>query len=179
MVCIIPPSLFFSFSHFSVFVFVLLTSSYSCITTRYNLYIGKVCGKRWSYFWGVIAPWLVAFCFSQSTYFAQLINWASLIVNGVVNFLVPMIIYLRAVSVTPTATAEGDYKANNEYSTKHGDNAYVGDPIPLSTVEPWPVFMRRNARGWTMAFFVITTILVVTQIVYAVYLISTGSSPFG
>jgi len=144
--------------------------TYSCITTRYNLYIGQVCGKKWSYFWGVIAPWLVAFCFSQSTYFAQLINWASLIVNGVVNFLVPMIIYYRAVSLPPQEV---------EHTKEYPKSEYAGLSFPTSTVDPWPVFMRKNAKVWTIVFFVVTTILVVTQIVYAVYLISKGKSAFG
>jgi len=156
-----------------------------CITTRYNLYIGNVCGKKWSYFWGVIAPWLVAFCFSQSTYFAQLINWASLIVNGVVNFLVPMLIYLKAVSLSP---AEVEYTNNDKSEYHNSKNEYnskkeypgLGNLLATaSTVEPWPTFMRKNATVWTLLFFVITAVLVVAQIIYAVYLISTGRSPFG
>jgi hypothetical protein len=35
------------------------------VTTRYNLYVGKICSNRWSYFWGVYAPWLVSFVFFQ------------------------------------------------------------------------------------------------------------------
>lgn len=145
-----------------------------CITTRYNLYIGKVCGKKMSYFWGVIAPWLVAFIFSQATYFAGFINWSSLIVNGVVNFLVPLLLYLKAISVQPVAL-NGIEKGDHEYST-----AYIGGLTGApSTVEPWPRFMRQNANYWTMVFFVITAILVVTQVVYAVYLIAHGKSAFG
>jgi hypothetical protein len=31
---------------------------------RYNLLSGKVCGPFWSFFWGVVAPWIVtAFCY--------------------------------------------------------------------------------------------------------------------
>jgi hypothetical protein len=35
------------------------------ITTRYNLFVGGVCGRRWSYFWGVFAPWIAGFAFCQ------------------------------------------------------------------------------------------------------------------
>lgn len=35
------------------------------ITTRYNLYIGRVCGKKQSYFWGVFAPWIIGCLFCQ------------------------------------------------------------------------------------------------------------------
>jgi hypothetical protein len=37
------------------------------ITTRYNLYVGKLCGVKASYFWGVWAPWIVGFVFCQVT----------------------------------------------------------------------------------------------------------------
>jgi len=34
------------------------------IMVRYNLLSGKVCGRFWSFFWGVVAPWIVTmFCY--------------------------------------------------------------------------------------------------------------------
>jgi len=136
-----------------------------CITTRYNLYIGKVCGKKMSYFWGVVAPWMVAFCFSQSTYFAGFINWSSLCVNGIVNFLVPLLLYYKAVSVQPMAF--NGIKEDHDYNTPY----IAGLALSPPTVDPWPKFMRRNANLWTILFFIVTTVLVVTQIVYALYVI--------
>lgn len=120
-----------------------------------------------SYFWGVIAPWLVSFLFLQGTYFAALINWSSLVVNGVVNFLIPLILYYKAISVT-------------KFKVGEKGTEYISDmTFSSSTVEPWPHFMRRNAKVWTTVFFIITAILVVAQIIYALILISHHKSPFG
>jgi len=49
-----------------------------CISTRYNLYVGEVCGRKMSFFFGVIAPWLVGFIFCQGPRFADFLNWTAL-----------------------------------------------------------------------------------------------------
>ena len=33
----------------------------------------------------------------QGAVFAQLLNWSSLIINGIVNFIIPPILYLKAI----------------------------------------------------------------------------------
>lgn len=130
------------------------------------MYIGKVCGKKMSYFLGVIAPWLVSFVFLQGTYFSALINWSSLVVNGVVNFLIPLILYYKAITVT-------GYRVDDK-----GTEYISGLSFEPSTVEPYPAIMRKNAKLWTIIFFIVTTILVVAQIIYALILIAHGKQPF-
>eukprot|EP00163_Fabomonas_tropica_P030128 TRINITY_DN66_c1_g1_i1.p1 TRINITY_DN66_c1_g1~~TRINITY_DN66_c1_g1_i1.p1 ORF type:complete len:172 (+),score=31.52 TRINITY_DN66_c1_g1_i1:37-516(+) len=66
------------------------------ITTRYNLYVGKVVGRKMSYFWGVFAPWTIGWVFSQGAAFANLLNWSSLLVSSTVNFIVPLALLWRA-----------------------------------------------------------------------------------
>lgn len=138
-----------------------------------------------SYFWGVVAPWMVAFCFSQGTYFAGFINWSSLIVNGVVNFLIPLLLYLKAVSVQPRVltglTDEPIIGINSQPQHEHEYSTHYMASLTMapSTVQPWPPILQRNARLWTIIFFAITAILVVAQIAYALYLISIGKSAFG
>jgi hypothetical protein len=69
------------------------------VTCRYNLFVGGVCSKRWSYFWGCVAPWIVGFVFCQGEIFANLLNWTSLVFNGFVNFVVPFLLYLAALKL--------------------------------------------------------------------------------
>jgi len=138
-----------------------------CITTRYNLYIGKVCGKRMSYFWGVIAPWMIAYCFAQGALFANFINWSSLVVNGIVNFMFPLAMYLKA-------TKPGWWLNDNQpinYGSTDSDSLNDGsvDLLLPSTVNPWPAFMKKNAKVWTIIFFIITAVMVVFQVMLDLY----------
>lgn len=52
------------------------------ISIRYNLYVGKVCGKKMSYVFGIIIPWIIGFIFTGSSAFASLLNWSALIFTG-------------------------------------------------------------------------------------------------
>lgn len=133
-----------------------------CITTRYNLYIGKVCGRRMSYFWGVIAPWLVAYCFAQGAFFANFINWSSLVVNGIVNFMFPLALYYKAVSKKPLALH--GFKEDPARSAE-----YVYSPEIPSVVNPWPGWMRKNAKMWTIVLFCMTVFLVLFQVILDLY----------
>jgi hypothetical protein len=47
-------------------------------------------------FVGVIAPWLVGFIFTQGPIFADLLNWTALLFSGLVNFILPFLLYLKA-----------------------------------------------------------------------------------
>lgn len=75
------------------------------VTTRYNLFVGGVCGKKQSYFWGCIAPWIVGFFFCQGPLFANLLNWTSLVFNGLVNFLVPFAMYCSSLKMVQAGGA--------------------------------------------------------------------------
>lgn len=83
------------------------------VTTRYNLFVGEVCGKKMSYFWGAVAPWLVGFLFSSGQIFAQLLTWTSLICNGFVNFVIPFLMYYTAC----TRVAKGIQHPHGDHHT--------------------------------------------------------------
>jgi hypothetical protein len=108
------------------------------ITTRYNLYVGRICGRKQSYFWGVVAPWIVGIIFCQGTMFANLLNWTSLIFNGVVNFIVPMIVYVTALR-------------------RKGEG--------FTVVHPLPTFLQRYARKFAIGLAAVTTIAILAQII--------------
>jgi amino acid permease len=54
------------------------------------------CSDEWATFWAVIFPWLFSFFFYSGQDFADFINWTSLTVNGVICFVVPFLVYLKA-----------------------------------------------------------------------------------
>jgi len=85
-----------------------------CISCRYNLYVGEVFGKKMSFFFGVIFPWLISFIFAQGTRFANFISWASLIFSGIINFILPFIIYLKSLELDRN-------EIHNEYLFKENE----------------------------------------------------------
>lgn len=66
------------------------------IVIRYNLIANKICRKAFANFWGVIFPWLLSLLFYGGSGLLVLINWASLLVNGVVNFILPLVLFIIA-----------------------------------------------------------------------------------
>jgi len=66
------------------------------IIVRYNLLENKICGKPMANFIGVILPWLVTIPFYTGKGLSNVINWSSLIAGGIINFIIPFWIYVRA-----------------------------------------------------------------------------------
>eukprot|EP01132_Coremiostelium_polycephalum_P008595 gene8595-10577_t len=129
------------------------------ITTRYNLYVGYICGRKSSYFWGVIAPWLIAFIFCQRQIFAELLNWSSLIFNSVVNFMIPFALYLRATSP--------------KYN--HG---HIGVPTE-SPIQPYPKRFEKYGRRITWITLGVTIVICIAQVIYDIYLAAIGQDILG
>ena len=50
-------------------------------------------------FWAVIAPWLVAHVVYNGSGFAHFVNWTSLVVSGAVCFVIPFLVYVKAVNL--------------------------------------------------------------------------------
>jgi len=87
-------------SKISVFLFpisVVATSIpiYSIIV-RYNLLENKICNKHVANFIAVILPWLVTIPFYTGSGLIDVINWSSLVSNGIINFIIPFWLYIEA-----------------------------------------------------------------------------------
>jgi hypothetical protein len=75
-------------------VFLTSVPVYSIIV-KYNLIENKICGKVMAFFISVIVPWLIAVPFYTGSGLIQVINWASLFLQSSINFLLPIIIYIK------------------------------------------------------------------------------------
>lgn len=73
------------------------------VVIRYNLYVGGICGRHWSAFWGVVFPWLVSFLFYQGSGLLNFVNLSALYVSGIINFIVPFVLYIKARHVAKAA----------------------------------------------------------------------------
>jgi len=153
-----------------------------CISTRYNLYMGEVCGKKASFFWGVIAPWLVGFIFCQGSRFADFLNWTALIFSSVVNFILPLVLYLFALRHKEKVLKESLQKAYIPSSINEAEESMFGsegkkyesvsllgkipvtDIIGLKTDKAFPKRMRSRTKLWVAFLLAIMTFLIVAQI---------------
>eukprot|EP00466_Bigelowiella_natans_P004758 jgi/Bigna1/88048/estExt_fgenesh1_pg.C_270144 len=121
------------------------SESKSSICSIKNLARRATCGSEWATFWGVIFPWLISFLFYEAKGFANLINWTSLTINGTICFLVPALIYLKAISVEQTLMTvvdEGDGVQNFTTGGRRGRSmkSFRGS----AHISPSYPFSRRN-----------------------------------
>jgi hypothetical protein len=71
------------------------------IMIKYNLLTGRIANPFWANFFGVVLPWIVtAFCYEQQL-LSTLCNWVAILVQGYINFLVPILVYRRALIEFP------------------------------------------------------------------------------
>jgi amino acid permease len=117
------------------------------ICVRYNLYVGKLCGRKTSIFLGVIAPWLVGFLFCRGQAFAQFLNWTSLFLNGIENFIIPILCY---------------YKAQSNYVM---ENKRPGSYVNALLV-PW---LLRSWKSFTLTLLILTIGLMTLQALMSLY----------
>jgi len=66
------------------------------IIIRYNLLENQICGKFWANIWAVIFPWVVAVPFYTGSGLATIISWASLFVNGFINYIIPLLLFIMS-----------------------------------------------------------------------------------
>jgi hypothetical protein len=65
------------------------------VVIKYNLIENAICNKYWANFWGVVLPWIIAAPFYSGAGLNLVILWSSLLVNGVVNYVIPIAFFLR------------------------------------------------------------------------------------
>ncbi|PRP85167.1 hypothetical protein PROFUN_07114 [Planoprotostelium fungivorum] len=64
------------------------------IIMKYNLVENNICRKSVGTFWAVIFPWVISVLLYPGQGALDVINWTSLCVNGITNFVIPMLLYI-------------------------------------------------------------------------------------
>eukprot|EP01127_Copromyxa_protea_P014462 TRINITY_DN4031_c0_g1_i1.p1 TRINITY_DN4031_c0_g1~~TRINITY_DN4031_c0_g1_i1.p1 ORF type:complete len:537 (+),score=66.73 TRINITY_DN4031_c0_g1_i1:170-1612(+) len=75
------------------------------ILTRYNLVTSNLTGNFVANLFGTVLPWSLSMFFYHGTGFSHVVNWSALIFQGFVNFVLPCIIYYKAMLMYPTPQA--------------------------------------------------------------------------
>merc|ERR1719471_801436 len=68
------------------------------VVMKYNLVSGGILSPRKAFFFAVIFPWIVtAFCYEAQA-LASMCAWAGLLVQGYINFAVPVYLYIKSLN---------------------------------------------------------------------------------
>jgi hypothetical protein len=143
-----------------------------CIMMRYNLIAARLCSPRWAVFYGVFAPWMVAWTMYCGTGAQEVIAWMGTTVNGVVNFIFPLVLALRASGVVFNSICSGALPNMHDIvlqcmQTTHTDAtdalAFGTNRVHLvsSTVLPLPASLFKYQRRIIFGLLVVTILLVV------------------
>lgn len=63
-----------------------------CVIIKNTLYSTKACSAHTSFFWGAVFPYLAAWTLYQGDALMKVLNWAGLVINGSVAFILPLIL---------------------------------------------------------------------------------------
>jgi len=66
------------------------------IVIKYNLLDNDICSKKVANFWAVVFPWIISVLFYTGAGLIEIINWTSLFVNGFINFVIPLLMFIIA-----------------------------------------------------------------------------------
>jgi len=142
--------------------------------------MGEVCGKRASFFWGVIAPWLIGFIFCQGPRFAEFLNWTALIFSSIVNFILPLVLYLFALRHKQKVLIESfeNTRRNREginrtdefdYAKAYESESLLGnipteELIGIKTDKAFPKRMRKRSKLWVIIMLTVMSLMIIGQI---------------
>ena len=70
-----------------------------CIIMKNTLYASKAASKSTAFFWGALFPYLISWTLYQGESLLDLLNYAGLVINGLVAFILPLFLTLHATHV--------------------------------------------------------------------------------
>lgn len=147
------------------------------IIVRYNLMENHICNKTWANVWGVLLPWVVSIPAYTGTGLLQVINWTSLLVNGFINFVIPLLIYIFAVlqAKQRSASQAGDMESLLEKlptaaETRHSTNSETYSKQAFSALPAWVSRPASKHLSWAMVVFfsIVTVVAIVLSLIQQV-----------
>jgi len=134
------------------------------IIIRYNLLENKICNKFWANFWAVIFPWLISVVFYTGNGLLNVVNWTSLVVNGIINFVIPMVLYLVAMrwaekAQTAYDSPVMDIQQNNIPKSELGENFSALPTYSFVKYFPITLFLIISISILTLAAIILNIIV--------------------
>jgi len=152
---------------FSIAVIGLSIPVYS-VMVKYNLYVSRVFSGRWSAFWGVVFPWIVSFPLYQGSGFLEFLTWSSLIVNGALNFLLPIVVYITAMRRKHHLDARMNLTTKLLTSVSGEENPAESEPLAKSQRTGIFTFYSRQYAAAIVCGFVVVILLVLAFVLQVI-----------
>ncbi|PRP75746.1 hypothetical protein PROFUN_09170 [Planoprotostelium fungivorum] len=153
-------------------VAVLTTLAVYSIIMKYNLVENGICNRNWATFWAVVFPWVISILLYPGSGFLDVINWTSLCINGVVNFVIPLCLYIasrRSKFTRQTHTIHTEEGMTHDESHEKSCEFVTHVQVTSETEEEQPPFdvfpPNRYVKGTHLAM---VTIIIVTLVSIAV-----------
>ena len=118
----------------------------SCIIIRYNLLSNQIVSRRTANVLAIGLPWLCCVPFYGGKGFSQFIVWSGVVINGTVNFLVPVYIYILAVRKYANAAAAQQSDLGFSFLGPHSAAAASGADASRSELE-YQIYGDLNGDG--------------------------------
>ena len=108
-----------------------------CIIVKSTLYTSGTCSAKMAVFIGCILPYLMSWTIYQGDFLISLLNWTGLIVNGLVAFILPLILCIKAAEYTVargsiSSDEEDTNESINRNSLYYQSQFYQKDKMPDS-----------------------------------------------
>jgi len=70
-----------------------------CVIIKKALISNNTCSDDWALWWGSVFPYVFAWLLYQGEFLTILLNWTGLLVNGLVAFVLPLVLTVEAISL--------------------------------------------------------------------------------
>lgn len=74
-----------------------------------TLYASKATDKNTAFFFGALFPYAISWAMYQGKYLLNLLNYAGLVINGLVAFILPLLLTLQATHIHSQTGIPADY----------------------------------------------------------------------
>jgi hypothetical protein len=68
-----------------------------CVIIKNALYTNNICDSNSAVFWGAYAPYLISWLLYQGTILMTVLSWTGLVINGMVAFILPMVLAYKCL----------------------------------------------------------------------------------
>jgi hypothetical protein len=108
-----------------------------CIIVKSTLYNSGTCSAKMAVFIGCVLPYLTSWTIYQGEFLISLLNWTGLVLHGLVAFVLPLILCIKAIEYTVargsmSSDEEEPNESINKSSLYYQSQIYQHDKMPHS-----------------------------------------------
>lgn len=137
------------------------------ILIRSNVLNAGLCGE--SYIWIIshALPWVIASMVYMQAWFVTVINWSSLVFLGVINYSIPLALYIRAASLSRDRSDASQSTENTEDDCDREGRESKGAERDVSLRTLMTMCSKDRQVAVAASYFVVMNVVVLFGIVFS------------